>query len=406
MLVFAGVAIKCHDIRNRGVVRNPTYAPLEEIPCSPKSRCSSLMERVRSPFPWRAAWRRRRVSMFMPWRARWTVRCVSRARADRYGRWNRGNLSPWTRSRAVAVTGASVLLPIDLPGIRFAAQHREGLDRIAALSPVPDPDTLEIAENKWSLAGFLAEQGLNHPPTLLVAADASFARAVAEFPFPVLLKPTTGGYGQGIHAFADRESLLRHLASRSSDQQLIVQAFLPGEDIDCSVLCERGKIVAHTIQKGFLPAPQPFRPCGGITFLDDNRVLDVARELMNRLKWHGVAHIDMRYDSRGGGPSIIEINPRFWGSLLGSLAAGVNFPRLACCAALGVPFAAPQTKPGRFVAGGTAFRHWVRPPWRRGSAISFRETSFRYALTDPGPEVFEALSAFWRKIRRKLRWSA
>ncbi len=45
---------------------------------------------------------------------------------------------------------------------------------------------------------------------------------------------------------------------------------------------------------------------------------------MKNLHWNRIAHIDLRYDIDGN-LYIIEVNPRFWESLLASLSAGINF---------------------------------------------------------------------------------
>lgn len=308
-------------------------------------------------------------------------------------------------SRALALTGATVLLPVDTTAIRFVSANHERLKEMAAIAPVPALESLELVENKWVLVGFLGHHAIAHPDTLLASDDDQFARSLSAFPFPVLLKPATGSNGRGIHGFADRNSLLGFLRSdREPQRQCIVQAYVPGEDIDCSVLCHHGEILAYTIQNGFIPGPRQFAPAGGITFLEDDQVLSTVAELMGRLRWNGVAHVDLRYDSRGGKPVVIEVNPRFWGSLLGSLAAGVNFPELSCCAALGKPFSRPLGRQTRFVSAGTAVRQWLRPPWRdRAASFSFRETSVRHVITDPGPESFDAIKASWGVMRKLSR---
>ena len=50
--------------------------------------------------------------------------------------------------------------------------------------------------------------------------------------------------------------------------------------------------------------------------------------------WFGVAMVEFKLDPRDGLPKLMEINPRFWGSLPLAIEAGVNFPlllyRMAC----------------------------------------------------------------------------
>jgi predicted ATP-grasp superfamily ATP-dependent carboligase len=51
-----------------------------------------------------------------------------------------------------------------------------------------------------------------------------------------------------------------------------------------------------------------------------------ALTLMKRLRWHGVAMVEIKLDADDGRPKLMEVNGRFWGSLPLSVAAGVDFP--------------------------------------------------------------------------------
>ena len=53
-----------------------------------------------------------------------------------------------------------------------------------------------------------------------------------------------------------------------------------------------------------------------------------AEALLTNLKWNGVAMVEYRVDSRNNHPKLMEINPRFWGSLETGVFSGVDFPYL------------------------------------------------------------------------------
>lgn len=55
---------------------------------------------------------------------------------------------------------------------------------------------------------------------------------------------------------------------------------------------------------------------------------EIAFRLLDHLEWHGVAMVEFKLDDRTGKPVILEVNPRFWGSLSMAISAGVDFPWL------------------------------------------------------------------------------
>ncbi|RLM57648.1 carboxylate--amine ligase [Halobellus sp. Atlit-31R] len=52
----------------------------------------------------------------------------------------------------------------------------------------------------------------------------------------------------------------------------------------------------------------------------------VARKLLGRLEWHGLACIEYIRDARTGEFKLLEINPRMWQSLPSTVYAGADFP--------------------------------------------------------------------------------
>jgi predicted ATP-grasp superfamily ATP-dependent carboligase len=55
-------------------------------------------------------------------------------------------------------------------------------------------------------------------------------------------------------------------------------------------------------------------------------IVDQAKVLLQALRWYGVAMVEFKVDPRDGIPKLLEINPRFWGSLPLAAGAGVDFP--------------------------------------------------------------------------------
>ncbi len=156
-----------------------------------------------------------------------------------------------------------------------------------------------------------------------------------------------------------------------------------------------GRTLAYTIQKAIGKASGKYKPAGHIQFQHHDECLHTVERMLQLLQWSGVAHVDLMYDEDAKALRILEINPRFWGSLLGSQRAGVNFPYLACQAAVGEAVPMPTYSDIEFAMPSAALRLWRR---RDPSAVrpSFNQTTLPFLLHDPIPEFIEQLSTFWQ----------
>ena len=282
-------------------------------------------------------------------------------------------------------TQADVLLPV-WKALPFVAVHYPALSALAPITPTPTLELFNIALNKWAMAQFFVQHQIPQPPTVLWTGEEACKQALRAASFPVLLKPVQGTAGRGIEQFDDAPRLMDFLTARPElHGQCIVQDFIPGYDIGCSVLCQDGKILAHTIQTEVLPAERRFAPPAAIKFIDSPMIYEVVSRLMAALGWNGVANIDMRFDARDQRVKVLEVNPRYWGSLLGSLCVGMNFPYYACLAGMGIPFPTPTYRVGYYAGSKKAAvqQAFRRLTGRSEMAFNFKETSWNYAARDP-----------------------
>ena len=228
-----------------------------------------------------------------------------------------------------------VVLPISEFAIRTLSEQQKLLGWGAKLPPLPNPHTFDIATNKAKLADFLDSYGIPHPPTVVVTIGIPARDRLSALEFPVLAKPPLSTRGIGIKRFEDLEALTAFLAEQPSDERWVVQKLIEGRDLCINVLCRDGQILAATVQHAIKAPSKPFESPIGIEFRDDPQAMNVAERLIRELDWSGIANIDMRFDAQHKIPLVLEINGRYWFSLLGSLNAGVNFPLSTCEMCLG-----------------------------------------------------------------------
>jgi predicted ATP-grasp superfamily ATP-dependent carboligase len=61
----------------------------------------------------------------------------------------------------------------------------------------------------------------------------------------------------------------------------------------------------------------------------DEELKNLGLKLLHHLDWHGVAMVEFKKDETDNRYKLMEINPKFWGSLELSYRCGINFPYLA-----------------------------------------------------------------------------
>ena len=242
------------------------------------------------------------------------------------------NENDWVKNinKIVEEYNIDLIMPLYEEGIKTLITHKDLVvekDKLVSLSKIED---YIKALDKSELAKHLLKNNIAHPKTIIFKPNLIEYSGFSSLSFPVIVKPAVGYGGEGIHVFKIESDLMDFLIKMKKPGTYVVQEFIEGYDIDCSVLCENGDIVASTIQKGTLFENQQFAPAIGLQFSKNEQLLDIVKTLIKSLNWSGVAHIDLRYDSKLKDYKIIEINGRFWSSIDASLAAGINFPYLYC----------------------------------------------------------------------------
>jgi len=297
-----------------------------------------------------------------------------------------------------------VIMPIEMEWLSPFDDKRLMLSDLAALTPVLDAKTFEIANNKWLLLELLRTHGIPTPPTVLCTLDSDFEQRINQLQFPVLVKPVTAWGGEGIRHFQDLAQLRQFLAQNKKQpikNRYIVQSFLTGHVIGLNMLCRDGQMLAYTMQRGFIANPQQYAAAAAIEFIAHQEALELGKTLAAVLKYNGVANVDMFYDAQEGKIKVLELNARFWGSLRGSYLAGVPFPYLACLTALDIPFPTPDYVLTRYIHPKTALKEGLRRLVGKGEYdFEFRETGLKYMRADPVAETLRA----WQQQLSGDRW--
>ncbi|MFO7823092.1 MAG: ATP-grasp domain-containing protein [Cyclobacterium sp.] len=292
-----------------------------------------------------------------------------------------------------------VILPIDEDSYRFFASHKKVFQANTKLATLSTEGALAIATNKYKLAKFCELHGVPAPKTEYLNDLMELNQVNQQsFRYPVIVKPETGWGGKNVHKLFKKEEV-EAIKPLSDPKQgtYIVQEFIEGYDIDMSFLAKNGEILAHTIQKGFLKRSNRFAAAAGVQFLKNEAVYNGVEKLVNKLNFSGIAHVDLRYDQKEGDFKIIEINARYWGSLIASHLSGVNFPFLHILAALDEDLPPVTFQPIRYMDFVSVIKMRKKIfSVKKSADFNWKDTDLKFILSDPLAEIY---NAWKRRIR-------
>jgi carbamoyl-phosphate synthase large subunit len=142
--------------------------------------------------------------------------------------------------------------------------------------------------------------------------------------YPVMVKPRWGSGSRGVRTLASAAEL-GELQRQPAGEDLIVQEYLPGDEFSVDVIADlEGHIIA-AVPRSRLRVDSGVAVAGQT--LHDAELESLARAAVTALGLTLVCNVQCRRD-RAGKAKLLEVNPRFPGSMPLTVASGVNMPVL------------------------------------------------------------------------------
>lgn len=204
------------------------------------------------------------------------------------------------------------------------SQHQKELSSYTRI-PTPCLDVFEIAYQKEKTLEIAQQNNISVPR--IYDMEEVHHRAIN---YPVIIK-SLRRHGMGINICRSASELQSRLKKMTKMHgPCIVQEYIPnGGEIGVYALLNNNSQPRAAIMQ------RRIRTCysyGGASTLretiKDDNLMRRSLDFLKRLKWTGVAMVEFRIDQRDGTTYLLEINPRFWGSLELSIYAGIDFPYL------------------------------------------------------------------------------
>ncbi|HEY5998539.1 MAG TPA: ATP-grasp domain-containing protein [bacterium] len=233
----------------------------------------------------------------------------------------------------------AVVFPMEDATLAWVSANRARLEPYARLL-LPAHERVVAALDKASTLATAGELGLPVPRTWAPTGPEELTRLVTGLePGTFVVKPRSGRGSAGV-AYAGN-SWARHWENYGP---LLVQERIPAEGRGLGVgalLDARGECAAVFAHERLRQYPVSGGPSTDRRSILAPRLVELSLRLLRRLEWRGVAMVEWKADPRDGQPKLMEINPRFWGSLELAVRAGVDFPLLYARAARGEQLGPP-----------------------------------------------------------------
>ncbi|HTS95155.1 MAG TPA: ATP-grasp domain-containing protein [Streptosporangiaceae bacterium] len=221
--------------------------------------------------------------------------------------------------------GVDVLIPTCDAELQPLGQARADFRRAGVELLLAPDHALEVCLDKLALA----ERCAGHVPVPRterldkVADPGSWA-------YPVMVKPRRGSGSRGISVITSSQDLARLEASAD----YIVQDYLPGAEYSIDVLADITGHVVASVPRVRERVDSGVSVAGRTLHDEELERLGAAVAAATGLTY--VANVQFRRDAVGR-PALLEVNPRFPGTMPLTVASGVDMPLLALDSLRGKP---------------------------------------------------------------------
>lgn len=145
-----------------------------------------------------------------------------------------------------------------------------------------------------------------------------------------IIKPAFGSGSKGaiLNYNKNKYNLYQHWEKYGP---LIMQDKLPkagrGRGVSL-IMDDNSNPVASFVHERIYEYPVLGGPSTNRISIKDKKLVDLSIMLLQKLSWVGVAMVEWKKDLNDNSYKLIEVNPRFWGSLELAVRSGVNFPKI------------------------------------------------------------------------------
>lgn len=223
------------------------------------------------------------------------------------------------------------VVPTSDSGLFMLRHHADALGRERI--GIANEEALAVFSDKANTRALAERHGVEVALGRLLGRGEPALGLAAALGLPLVLKPRAS-YVLG--DIATKRSALVVRDPAELDRQLrsgawdgcVAESFFPGVGVGLSVLARDGRILLAYQHRRLHESSETGASTKRVSETADPALLADAQTLAAAARLDGVAMFEFRLDRGSGRHVLLEVNPRFWGSLPLAVAAGADFPAL------------------------------------------------------------------------------
>lgn len=223
------------------------------------------------------------------------------------------------------------LLPVGAAALGLLAKSRERFDGVCGLC-IPTAEQLDLMNSKERISALAKRLGIPVPVSFVRQAGEDWVDFVWRLSLPCVVKPVCGEK-LGLTASAryavartgeEVERWYAHFLAMAGEPP-VVQEYLPGGGLGCSVLALDGKVLSSICHRRLREYPVTGGPSSCCVQERREDLPGYVEQIVEETGYTGLAMFEFKEDSSGR-PRLLEVNPRVWGSFPLTRAAGSEIP--------------------------------------------------------------------------------
>ncbi len=222
-----------------------------------------------------------------------------------------------------------LLMPVGYSSFKICMQYQNEIKDLTNIV-LTNNNSFTIASNKTETYQLAEQLNIPYPKTYRLQNKSDITKLEPQFPV-VIKAPFEMGKNVVEYAYS-KEDMIKKFDALYFDYNFkepylpVVQDYITGDGYGFFAHYNNGVCMSQFMHKRIREYPVTGGASVCAESYYDIKLEEYGKRILDHLNWNGVAMVEFKKDIQTGEYKLMEINPKFWGSLELALVCGIEFP--------------------------------------------------------------------------------